>query len=279
MATPQETDYCSMWLIAFAIPLRGSDSLARTGGDEFLVLVEHAQTRSAILDLAQRLRTALAEPIEIDERTITVTPSVGVAIYPFDGRDPEQLINNSDMAMYDVKRKGRNGVREYDSALGAAATRRMAIERELNLAVKNREFFVHYQPIVNRYGDILGLEALLRWERPGHGAVSPADFIDPLEESGLIIPVGYQLIEMVCRQCREWSEEGIRPVPVHINISPRQFEDPALEQKLKSEIQNNELSHEWIGLEVTEGSMIRDFEECVSTLSAWRAMGAAYLCR
>ncbi|MBL8492281.1 MAG: diguanylate cyclase, partial [Rhodocyclaceae bacterium] len=202
--------------------VRRSDTIARLGGDEFVMLVADAEPLG-IAELAAKLLERLAAPFMVGDHELSVSASVGIALYPQDGHDVENLLKNADTAMYQAKQKGRNAYRFFTAAMNAAAMERLQLEGRLRQALERREFELHYQPLVRiADGEIVGAEALLRW-RQSDGLVAPDRFIPAAEESGLIVPIGDWVMAEACRQSRAWRTAGLPPIRLSINISAVQF--------------------------------------------------------
>ena len=206
--------------------VRGSDTVSRQGGDEFVVLLsEVAQPEDAAIT-ARRMLQAVAEAHTIDQHDLHVTTSIGLSVYPDDGLDAETLIKNADTAMYQAKENGRQSYQFFKPAMNVRAVERQSIEESLRRALERQEFAVHYQPKINlRTGEITGAEALLRWTHPVRGPVPPAQFIPVAEDCGLILPIGNWVLREACQQARAWLDAGLPPATMAVNISAIEFRD------------------------------------------------------
>jgi len=209
--------------------LRVNDMVARFGGDEFAVLVEGRASVASLSAIAHKLLLTIGMPLAVHGCTFLVTGSIGIGLYPADGRDAATLLKHADAAMYLAKSKGKNNIQFYSAELADTAARQFDLESALRAALTRNELLLHYQPKVGMGdGRILGVEALARWMHPTRGMVPPTEFIPVAEERGLIIPLGRWVIREVCRQIREWRRAGIIAPPVAVNLSAWQFTDKEL---------------------------------------------------
>jgi diguanylate cyclase (GGDEF)-like protein len=201
---------------------RNGDILARLGSDEFALLTTHADDKTALAAYAHVLLEALRAPFLLsNDSEVFISASIGISRYPLDSGDPVQLIRNADTAMYEAKKTGRSLYHFYTFDLTTAAQERLAIDGRLHLALENREFVLHYQPQVDRYGHILGVEALLRWQRPDGKLAAPDQFIPFAEETGLIVPIGDWVLENACQQAQSWKKLGLPDLQIAVNVSAR----------------------------------------------------------
>ncbi len=253
--------------------LRDGDTLARLGGDEFVVtLSDLARARDAGY-VAERMIAAVSAPYVIQGREIFVQASVGIAVYPQDGKDFLTLMKHADMAMYRAKESGRNRCQFFEQTMNEAARARFDLEHALRLALDRNEFLLHYQPRLELANErVHCVEALLRWDRPGMGLVLPAHFVPILEDTGLIVPVGEWVLREVCRQAKCWLHEGI-PLRIAANLSPRQFQLNALDTLVASVLEQADLDPRWLELEITEGTMIENTEQVLEQLGTLSRMG------
>ena len=206
--------------------VRGSDTVSRQGGDEFVVLLSEVEQPEDPAITARRMLEAVAQPHSIDHHDLHVTASIGVSVYPDDGLDAETLIKNADTAMYQAKENGRQSYQFFKPAMNARAVERQFIEEGLRRALERQEFELHYQPKVNlTTGAITGAEALIRWLHPTRGLVSPADFIPIAEDCGLILPIGAWVLREACRQAQAWIDRGLPAVTMAVNVSAMEFRD------------------------------------------------------
>jgi diguanylate cyclase (GGDEF)-like protein len=255
-----------------AVPDR--EGLARLGGDEFTVLLsELAQAKDAGL-VAARLLEALSRPLVLGGHEITVTMSIGVAVYPDDGGDVETLLKSADMAMYFAKRQGRNGFQFYTEAMHSAALERLTMENCLRRALELGEFSVHYQPVMDiATGEVSGVEALARWHSAQLGDVSPAEFIPLAEETGLILPIGDWVLRTACAQCKAWRDAGIALPRVAVNISVLQFAQDGFAEHVAAIVAEAGLEASALELEITESLLMKDGEAALITLRELKDLG------
>ncbi len=255
-------------------PEADAENAARLGGDEFTVLLPNMRRSEDAATVAERIRTALAEPLTLAGHEVLVTPSIGIAIYPDDGDDPESLIKNADTAMYHAKRQGRNQCRFYDATLNESALQRLRLEAQLRRAIERRELRLHYQPQFDiATGRPCGVEALVRWESPELGTVPPMEFIPLAEESGLIIAIGEWVLRQACAQARAWQESGLDLSRVAVNISVLQFVQPGFVDLVRTILRETGLEARHLELEVTESLLTKDPEGAVRTLNELKSHG------
>ncbi|MET0266576.1 MAG: EAL domain-containing protein [Duganella sp.] len=254
--------------------LRVRDTIGRFGGDEFaaiLMLPEGAQNAVAVVD---KIRDTLRRPFELEGHEVTVTASIGIAVFPDDGADPDTLIKYADTAMYRAKEAGRDAFRFFTAEMNAQSLARLELENALRRAIENDEFVLHFQPKVNiASGRISGAEALIRWQRPGHGMVSPALFIPLLEETGLIVRVGSWVIHEACRKIAHWRRSNAGAVHLSVNVSGIQFFVGGLEEEVLRAIKEHDISPELLELELTESSLMSNAEETITVLQNLKALG------
>jgi diguanylate cyclase (GGDEF)-like protein len=254
--------------------LRPSDTLARLGSDEFAVLLENVRGLDDALGTAERMREAFRDPFILKGTEVVVTASVGIAMSTDSTRDEAELLRRADMAMYRVKQHGRNGCEFFDPAMDDQAADRLAMLNALRRAVERDELVVHYQPIVDlETGDVLAAEALLRWNRPGHGLVSPVEFIPLAEETGVIVSLGEWVLNEACAEARRWGRSGVSDVVVTVNVSARQLLDPSFEAVVAKALTSSGLKSSGLVLEVTESSVIQNADVAVAKLDRISATG------
>jgi diguanylate cyclase (GGDEF)-like protein len=254
--------------------VRLRDTVGRLGGDEFGVVVLIEDGQQGATAVATKIREALRAPFGLQGHEVTVTASIGITLHPDDASEPEALIKYADRAMYRAKKAGRNTVRFFTAELNAEALARLELETSLRDALERGEFVVHYQPKVSlSSGRVSGLEALLRWQRPGHGLVLPGEFISTLEETGLIVPVGRWVIAEACRQVARWLESAVGPVQVSVNVSARQFIEGNLSADVIDALDANHIAPNLLELELTESSLMANTERTIATLRQLRARG------
>jgi diguanylate cyclase (GGDEF)-like protein/PAS domain S-box-containing protein len=254
--------------------VRLRDTVGRLGGDEFAVLLMLDGRRNGAEFVARKIKAALSVPFSISGNEIHVTASIGVTSYPEDASDAEILITFADTAMYRAKQSGRDGYCVFTPQMNAELLTQLSMEAALRKAIDAEQFVVHYQPKVDlATGRICGLEALLRWWRPGHGLVQPKYFIQLLEETGMIVPVGSWVISSVCQQIKEWSESSIGPVPVSVNVSGRQFGNHDLHDDVVRSLEMTGIDAALLELELTESSLVQNTEATIATLMSLKGRG------
>jgi diguanylate cyclase (GGDEF)-like protein/PAS domain S-box-containing protein len=254
--------------------VRDSDTVVRLGGDEFVLLLTSMQSVDDIALSMQRVLAAVAKPCMIEGRDFVVSCSIGIGIYPDDGANPSTLFKNADMAMYKAKQLGRNNFQFYSRELNEALTERVEIEYRLRNAIENEEFLLYYQPKMDFVtGKICGAEALIRWQPPGEAIISPMSFIPVAEETGQIEEIGHWVLINACRKARELHELLGHPIPIAVNVSPRQFRQFDLINTVESVLKSTELDPQCLELEITEGCLIHDTHHFIQTLHDLKALG------
>ncbi len=254
--------------------LRAMDTVARLGGDEFvLVLSDHKSAQSVSGEL-QRIVASFSQPFAVDGRDVYITASIGVALFPQDAKEPEALMKYAELAMYRAKEAGRNAYQMYTAELQTKVTERLALESKLRRALERGEFSLYYQPQVDlRTNRVFGCEALLRWNQPDLGMVSPAKFIPLAEETGLIVPIGEWVVRTACLQNKAWQNASLPFVTVAVNISARQFREKNLVQMVAKILVETGLDPKYLELEVTESVIMHDAHNAIADLQAFRDMG------
>jgi diguanylate cyclase (GGDEF)-like protein/PAS domain S-box-containing protein len=254
--------------------VRGTDTISRQGGDEFLVLLGEIDAPEAAAMVARKLMQVLSEPFVLDGHPVTMTPSIGIAISPEDGSDLDSLLKHADLAMYDAKQQGRNNYQFFRREMNARSLELLLMESDLRQALRKSEFELHYQPQISvKDGRPLGLEALLRWRHPERGLVSPADFIPMAEETGLILPIGQWVLNTACQQLAQWRANGWPDLCVAVNLSAAQFRQQDLLGQVKMALSAAHLPAEALELEVTESILMIDADGTAKMLHALNAMG------
>ncbi len=254
--------------------VREEDTVARLGGDEFILLLVGIQEAEYAAVVAQRILDDLARPFLLRGKELYLSASVGVTLFPDDGSEAESLVSNADMAMYRAKTAGRNNYKLFTPALNEKVQRRMALEGALRQAIGNQEFLVHYQPKVELAGGrVVGMEALVRWERPGHGLVSPGEFIPLAEDTGQIVAIGRWVLDQACRQAQAWNQGGHRDLAVSVNLSPRQFQQKDLVPMVTETLGASGLDPRNLELEVTESMLMSSVDEAIVTLGELSDLG------
>jgi diguanylate cyclase (GGDEF)-like protein len=251
-----------------------SKDVSRLGGDEFTVLLTELEKADDAARVAGRILAALSQPIALDGHDVFITPSIGIAVFPDDGRDGDQLLKNADTAMYHAKSAGKNTFRFYTESMGASALERLELERRLRSALERGELRVHYQPQVDaRSRQVVGMEALARWQSPELGPVSPAVFIPLAEKIGMIDTIGEWVLRTACSQNQAWQEAGMRPLRVAVNLSGLQFRQPGLVRAIARILADTRLEPRHLELEVTESTIMRNATDTISALNKLKGMG------
>ena len=254
--------------------VREVDTVSREGGDEFVLILPDLERPENARVVADKILEELSRPVEIGGQEIHVTPSIGISHYPNDATDVHQLLKHADNAMYQAKDAGRNTVRFFTNDLNFLLSKRLEIESRLRKAIDNEEFFLRYQPQVDvATGRICGMEALIRWNDPQKGEIYPKDFVFVAEELGLIVPIGEWVFRTACRQLRHWADEGLPPISVSINISPRQFMSRRLVHTLLAIVRDTGADPRHVELEITETMIMRNVEQSIETLAQLRSVG------
>jgi diguanylate cyclase (GGDEF)-like protein/PAS domain S-box-containing protein len=254
--------------------VRGSDTVSRQGGDEFVVLLSEVRQSEDAAVTAGRLLQAVAEAHSIDQHDLHITASIGVSVYPDDGLDAETLIKNADTAMYQAKENGRQSYQFFEPAMNVRAVERQSIEESLRRALERQEFALHYQPKINLgTGAITGAEALIRWTHPTRGPVAPAQFIPIAEDCGLILPIGAWVLREACEQARAWVDAGLPVTTMAVNVSAKEFRDENFLGGLFAILSETGLDPRSLELELTESVLMKRAESTVSVLQTLRERG------
>lgn len=254
--------------------LRQYDTVARQSGDEFILLLPDIVHMENATIVADKIQDVLARPFQLGDQEVYVTTSLGLTLYPADGEDAETLLRHADIAMYRAKEEGRNTFRFYVSEMDARVRARIELEHDLRLAIKRSELILHYQPRVSlTSGAVLGFEALVRWNHPREGMISPDRFIGVAEDSGLIVPLGDWVLEAACRRMRQWQDMGLPAMRMSVNLSARQFRDPGLVERVTQIVSETRLDPAFLELEITESTVMHDSEAAIGTLRALKKLG------
>jgi diguanylate cyclase (GGDEF)-like protein/PAS domain S-box-containing protein len=254
--------------------LREGDTIARMGGDEFTVLLADLKQVEDAAKIAQKLIDTIAYPFRVEGHELYVTTSVGIALHPDDGDTAESLLKNADAAMYRAKDAGRNSYQLCTKAMNSRAAERLSIENTLRRAIDREELVLHFQPLVRLdTRQISGMEALLRWNRPGHGIVPPATFIGIAEETRMIIPIGEWVLRQACKQAREWQKGAHPGLRISVNLSPRQFQQSDLCDVVSAALNESGLDPRSLELEITESTAMLNTERTIATLLELRDLG------
>jgi diguanylate cyclase (GGDEF)-like protein len=254
--------------------IRTADTVARIGGDEFVLIGTSIADAEDAAGLAARVIDALQAPVRIAAIDIHTSPSIGIAMYPDDGTTIQALLAHADAAMYSAKQHGRGNFRRYEPGMHAGTEDRVQLESDLHNAVTLKQFELYYQPKVDtRTGAVRSAEALIRWAHPTRGIVSPADFIPLAEECGLIGPIGAWVIREACRQARAWQDDGVPPRRVSVNLSASQFRDSGLVESIRLALDDARLQPRYLEVELTESAVMSDPEQSIAILEHLSAMG------
>ncbi|RJQ53260.1 MAG: EAL domain-containing protein [Actinobacteria bacterium] len=254
--------------------VREGDTVARLGGDEFTLLLPQVGSEEDAAKIAFKVLEAMKEPFRTNGHEMHATASVGVALYPDHGQDAESLLKNADIAMYQAKEEGRDNWKLYSLSMKETTLYRLAMETKLRPALERDEFILHYQPqVCVRTGEVVGIEALVRWIHPERGIVGPSEFIPVAEDTGLIVPISDWVLRTACLQARKWQELGYSPVRMAVNVSARQFRQSDLVDKVADVLEETGLEPCFLELEITESIAMQDVEMTIDTLQALRGMG------
>jgi diguanylate cyclase (GGDEF)-like protein len=267
-------------LVAFAErlerTLRPVDTLARFGGDEFAILVSGMTDATDAVRVAQRIQDELSQPFVLDKNSAFATASIGIALSSSGYDRPEDILRDADIAMYRAKENGKARYELFDSGMHARAVSRLQLESDLRQAIEQKEFCVYYQPIVClQTGSLAGFEALVRWNHPRRGVVSPADFIPVAEETGLIVPIGEWVLTEACAQVRQWQVDSPshRSLSLSVNLSARQVAQPDLLERIKEALETSKLNPHCLKLEITESVVMENAEAAALMFKQLRSLG------
>jgi diguanylate cyclase (GGDEF)-like protein/PAS domain S-box-containing protein len=256
--------------------LRSSDTVARWGGDEFCLLLQNIHHIDHVNVVADKIIEHFAEPFNVKDKKMFVTASIGIILYPLDDTDVKSLLKNADTAMYHAKEKGRNNYQYYNHEMSARLEQRIELEHELRHALEQDEFMLQYQPQVDiQQGRIVGIEALIRWQHPERGMVSPDEFIGIAEETGLILPIGEWVLQQACQQMQALRNTGLPSIHVSINLSVRQLRESTLVDTISQVLQQTGLDPSMLDLEITESMLISDIDRVKQTLKELSELGVS----
>ncbi|HEV7391853.1 MAG TPA: EAL domain-containing protein [Burkholderiales bacterium] len=254
--------------------LRAGDMVARLGGDEFVVLLEDVEDAAAIGSVAEKLIAALSSNFIIAGREVHVTASIGLSTYPVDAQDMRSLMKYADIAMYRAKEQGRNTFQFYSDQINMHSVERLTLESQLQGALERDELVLHYQPVIDaKRGDIIGMEALVRWQHRDGDLLPPAKFIDIAEETGLIVPIGEWVLHTACMQQRQWLALGLPPIRIAVNLSPRQFVHRHFIEAIMKALENTQFEPKWLELELTETTVMHNAQRAIALLGELKQMG------
>ena len=249
-------------------------AVSRLGGDSFAVMLPEIESEQDAGVVARRLLRAFAEPIPVGQQQVSTTASIGIAVFPRDAEDAATLVRHADAAMHHAKEEGGNRFHFFSNYMNAASLRRLTLESSLREALKHEELSLHYQPKVElSSGRVSGMEALLRWQHPEMGPISPAEFIPIAEESGSMVAIGEWVLRTACSQNRAWQEAGLAKLPVAVNVSTLQFSQRDLVETVDRALRDTHLEPQYLELEVTESVIMRDVAGSGRTLRELREMG------
>jgi diguanylate cyclase (GGDEF)-like protein len=254
--------------------LRETDILARMGPDEFGIVQAELETPEDAARLCERLLAAIAEPFDLFGQPTCVRANIGVALFPTDERDPEELLKQAGQALTRAKADGVQTFRFFEGTMDSELRQRKALEQDLHYALERHELELHYQPQIDlRTRAMVGVEALLRWHHPKHGLIVPDRFIPLAEDSGLILPIGAWVLEQACQQAKHWQAMGLPQLRISVNLSPIQFRDPDLAGSVRVILDRTELSADHLELEITERVLMEGTEVNLATLSELKRLG------
>ncbi|TCS75097.1 diguanylate cyclase (GGDEF)-like protein [Effusibacillus lacus] len=253
-----------------------SDTTYRVGGDEFIVIIPDVASKDEVERSAKEILAIIAPPFYLEGREIFISASIGISIYPTDGKDADTLVKHADIAMYRAKEQGKNNYCLFMEGMHSYVQRKIYLTNCLRKAIGFDELLVHYQPKLNiKTGQITGMEALLRWNHRREGMIPPSEFIPVAEESGLILPIGEWVLRAVCKQMREWQNKGLPPLQVSVNLSARQFQDAHLADKIRKILQDTGLDPSLLELELTESALMKNEQAVNRVLADLKQIGVS----
>jgi len=256
--------------------VRAGNTVARQGGDEFVIMVSDTRITDGADRIASAILDAVSQPFKINEHELVITCSIGISISPKDGENAQSLIKNADLAMYQAKEQGRNRAHFYTGEMNARSLTRMTMEKHLRRALERNELFLCFQPKVSLHsGQVTGMEALVRWQSPELGLVSPAGFIPLAEETGLIEPIGEWVLETACRQNRAWQDAGLPSIPVAVNLSAYQFRQKHLVRIVERILRESHLASHYLELEITESLVMQNLDRVSAILNDLKVLGTS----
>jgi diguanylate cyclase (GGDEF)-like protein len=249
-------------------------TVSRQGGDEFTIFLPNIKNENEVLKVVKRVIDSFSEPIKLVDNEIYMKTSIGISLFPDNGDTTEILIKNADTAMYKSKERSGNSYHFFSEGMDTRTFESVKLENALYKALKQKELVIYYQPQINcKTNEIKGVEALLRWNHPEHGMISPDKFIPIAEETGLIVPIGEWVLKEACRQLKEWHDQGYPLISVSVNLSVRQFEQSNLFSIVKNVLKKVELSPEYLHLELTENLIVKNTELTLKTMKKLKGLG------
>lgn len=254
--------------------VRQSDTVARIGGDEFVILLTDIEKKEDIIKTTKRIFSAFDTPINLQGNSLFISASIGISVYPEDGENAETLLKNADIAMYKAKNEGRNSCRYYAANMNASSMIRFALEQKLHVAMEKEQFLLYYLPEADIVtGEVTGMEALIRWQEPEAGLLLPGEFIPMAEDTGLIIPLGEWVLRTACAQNKAWQDNGLKNLKVSVNVSMRQFRQKNFIDVVRNVLKETGLDPGRLELELSESIIMDDTEGALKTLVALSEMG------
>ena len=248
--------------------------LARFGGDEFILAYNNLPNPDQASNKAQQLLTTLADPVKVAGHQLSVSASIGIAMFPQHGTNEDELLRSADIAMHQAKRSGKNTYQFFHPSMNKMSMQRLALENELQKALVNNEFYLVFQPQLDlATGQIVGAETLIRWHNAQFGHISPAEFIPLAEESGIIVELGEWVLKEACKQIKSWHQQGLSALRIAINLSPRQFTNPNLLQQIITIIEDTGFDPHYLELEITESLLMQNVEQAIKTMQQLKALG------
>lgn len=258
------------------VSIRKMDTAARWGGDEFVIMLESLDHEEFAVEIAEKIVQTMSQSFSIFGQDIFITPSIGISVFPKDGKTADGLLAKADAAMYSVKENGRNAFHFYSKELNKTAKARLEMEKDLRVALLNGDFELYYQPQVNlQTRQIVGAEALIRWKHRIKGTILPSEFISLAEDIDLITPIGEWVLEAACQQLQSWRNQNMPEIHIAVNISPRHFMQGDLLNKVKELVKKYGIKPSFLGIEVTENLMLKDIDQVIETLEGLRALGVS----
>jgi diguanylate cyclase (GGDEF)-like protein/PAS domain S-box-containing protein len=254
--------------------LRTMDVVSRHGGDEFLVVLPDLDGDQAPIPVAEKLLMSISEPVELEGQSLSVSPSIGISVFPRDGLTPDTLIKNADAAMYLAKERGRSNYQFFNEGLSEAAFRALTLETMIREAIRDQAFVMHYQPQVRAdTGEVIGIEALIRWPQKNGGFIEPNGFLPVAEQRGLIRTIGSWVLRQACRQNKAWQRAGLPRVPIAVNLSSIEFRQKNLVADVQQVLAETRLDPQYLAFELTESMLMDDTADMLRTLEALKALG------